>query len=366
MASRLRVGVLYGGRSGEHQVSVVSAASIVAALDPERYEVVPIGISTEGRWLPGVNPRILLESGEPQVRLTAGGAGQVEEALLAPAAADGRIFAGLRERLDVIFPVLHGPYGEDGTVQGLLELTGIPYVGGGVLASAVGMDKGLMKAVFRQAGLPVPEYLVILRKEWEASPASVKRRVEESVGYPCFVKPANLGSSVGISKVHDPGELGPALDLAAAYDRRLVVEINVDGREIECSVLGNDEPIASVPGEIVPCEEFYSYNAKYIAQDSRLIIPAEVPPETTARIQDLAVRAFKAIDCAGLARVDFFLTRDNNGILVNEINTMPGFTSISMYPKLWEATGLKYEDLVSRLLELALERYADRQRSRIL
>lgn len=365
MTSRLRVGVLFGGRSGEHQVSVVSAASVLAALDPERYEVVPIGITTEGRWLPGVSPRALLDSGAPQVRMLAGAENPSEGALLAAGAVDGSIFAGLRARLDVIFPVLHGPYGEDGTMQGLLELTGIPYVGGGVLASAVGMDKGLMKSVFRQAGLPVPDFLVILRKEWEASPAVVKRRIEAALGYPCFVKPANLGSSVGISKVHAAEELGPALDLAAAYDRRLVVEVNVDGREIECAVLGNDEPIASVPGEIVPCEEFYSYNAKYIAQESRLIIPAEVPPEVAGRIQDFAVRSFKAIDCAGLARVDFFL-RENNEILVNEANTMPGFTSISMYPKLWEASGLKYAELVDRLLELALERHADRQRSRVL
>ena len=339
----------------------------MAALDPERYEVVPIGITTEGLWLPGVSPRALIESGAPQVRaLPTPGGTEDRTALLRAASPDGRLFHNLRERLDVIFPILHGPFGEDGTVQGLLELADIPYVGGGVLASAVGMDKGLMKAVFCHNGLPVPDYLVFLRREWEASSVTVRRRIEEKIGYPCFVKPANLGSSVGISKVHTAEELGSAMDLAAAYDRRILVEVNVDGREIECSVLGNDEPIASVPGEIVPCEEFYSYNAKYVAQDSRLVIPASLPPEVAARVQDLAVRAFKAIDCAGLARVDFFLRRETDEVLVNEINTIPGFTSISMYPKLWEATGIKYADLVDRLLELALERHADRSRSRIL
>ena len=366
MASRLRVGVLYGGRSGEHQVSVVSAASVIAALDPERYEVVPIGITAKGRWLPGISPRALLEAGESQVcALPSAGGRPAEPALLAPAAADGRLFAGLRERLDVVFPVLHGPYGEDGTVQGLLELAGVPYVGAGVLASSVGMDKGLMKSVFRQAGLPVPDYLVFLRKEWEAGAAAIRRRIEAEIGYPCFVKPANLGSSVGITKVHKAEELAAALDLAAAYDRRLLVEVNVDGRELECSVLGNDEPIASVPGEIVPCDEFYSYTAKYVAQDSRLLIPAPVPPEVAEKVQQLAVRSFKAIDGAGLARVDFFLAGENE-VLLNEINTMPGFTNISMYPKLWEASGLSYRELVDRLIELALERHDDRQRSRIL
>lgn len=366
MAARLRVGVLYGGRSGEHQVSVVSAASVIAALDRDKYEVIPIGITAEGRWLPGVSPSALIESGQPQVRALPGPEGSATSALMVSTAKDGRLLAGLRERLDVIFPVLHGPYGEDGTVQGLLELADLPYVGAGVLASAVGMDKGLMKSVFRQAGLPVPNYLIFLRRDWESAPGTVRRRVQEEIGYPCFVKPANLGSSVGISKVHTPDELGPAMDLAAAYDRRSIVEVNVDGRELECSVLGNDEPIASVPGEVVPCEEFYSYKAKYVAQDSRLLIPAPLPPEVASRIQDLAVRAFKAVDGAGLARVDFFLTHGGQEVLVNEINTMPGFTSISMYPKLWEASGLKYADLVDRLLELALERHADRQRSRVL
>ncbi|MGQ9779861.1 MAG: D-alanine--D-alanine ligase [Bacillota bacterium] len=365
MAPRLRVGVLFGGRSGEHQVSVASAASVIAALDPEKYEVVPIGITTDGRWLPGVHPRDLLASGEPQVRRLPSSGPSQETVFLAPAAANDHPLGNLKEKLDVVFPVLHGPYGEDGTVQGLLELADVPYVGAGVLASAAGMDKGIMKALFRQAGLPVGPYLVFLRREWESSPEMVRRRIEEELGYPCFVKPANLGSSVGISKVHEPGELAPAMDLAASYDRRLVVEAFIEGRELECSVLGNDEPIASLPGEIVPCEEFYSYRAKYLAGESRLLIPAPVSPEIVARIQELSIRAFKAIDCAGLARVDFFLTpRDE--LIVNEINTMPGFTAISMYPKLWEASGISYGELVDRLLELALERYADRRRSRVL
>lgn len=365
MAPRLRVGVLFGGRSGEHEVSVASAASVIAALDPEKYEVVPIGITTDGRWLPGVHPRDLLASGEPQVRRLPSPAASQETALLAPVATNDHPLGNLKEKLDVVFPVLHGPYGEDGTVQGLLELADVPYVGAGVLASAAGMDKGIMKALFRQAGLPVGPYLVFLRREWESSPAMVRRRIEEELGYPCFVKPANLGSSVGISKVHEPGELAPAMDLAASYDRRLVVEAFIEGRELECSVLGNDEPIASLPGEIVPCEEFYSYRAKYLAGESRLLIPAPVSPEIVARIQELSIRAFKAIDCAGLARVDFFLTPKEE-LIVNEINTMPGFTAISMYPKLWEASGISYGELVDRLLELALERYADRRRSRVL
>ena len=277
MAARLRVGVLFGGRSGEHQVSVISASSVIDALDREKYEVVPIGITAEGRWLPGISPQALIESGQSQVRALPGTDNSSTAALMAPTAKDGRLLAGLQERLDVIFPVLHGPYGEDGTVQGLLELADLPYVGAGVLASAVGMDKGLMKSVFRQAGLPVPDYLIFLRRDWESAPGTVRRRVQEEIGYPCFVKPANLGSSVGISKVHTPEELDPAMDLAAAYDRRLIVEANVDGRELECSVLGNDEPIASVPGEIVPCEEFYNYNAKYVAQDFAAAHPGPHP-----------------------------------------------------------------------------------------
>lgn len=365
--ARLRVGVLYGGRSGEHQVSVISAASIMAAMDPQRYEAVPIGISPDGSWFPGMYPQRLIDSGTPLVRaLPAREDAPQSGALLRDASSDGRILAGLREGLDVVFPVLHGPYGEDGTIQGLLELADLPYVGAGVLASAVGMDKGLMKAVFRQAGLPVPSYIVVLRRDWESSPDAIRARVAREIGYPCFVKPANLGSSVGISKVHGPEELDAAVSLAAEYDRRILIEVNVDGREIECSVLGNDEPIASVPGEIVPGEEFYSYKAKYIDEDSKLLIPAPLPPEIEARIQDYAVRAFKAIDGAGLARVDFFLTRANNEVLLNEINTMPGFTNISMYPKLWEASGLGYAELVDRLIELALERHADRRRSRVL
>jgi D-alanine-D-alanine ligase len=365
MAARLRVGILYGGRSGEHQVSVVSAANVAAALDPERYEVLPIGIAVDGRWLPGIDPQALIDAGEPQVRLPGAAEGRLNTALLSTAR-DGKLLAALAESLDVIIPVLHGPYGEDGTVQGLLELTGIPYVGGGVLASAVGMDKGVMKAVFQHAGLPVAPYLVFSRKEWEKARTVVTRGIGERLGYPCFVKPANLGSSVGISKAHNEDELGPAMDLAVAYDRRVVVEANVDGREIECAVLGNDEPIASVPGEIVPCEEFYDYKAKYIDRESRLLIPAPIAPEIAAKIQELATGAFKAIDGAGLARVDFFLTRADNEIFINEINTMPGFTNISMYPKLWEAGGLKYSSLIDRLIELAMERHAERSSRRIL
>ncbi len=367
---RLRVGVLFGGRSGEHEVSVQSAASIVQALDPAKYEVIPIGITKAGRWLVGAAPQQFLAAGEVRSDLAL----PVQPTALLPDPTQpglvpldaGALAATGMPTLDVVFPVLHGPYGEDGTVQGLLDLAGIPYVGSGVAASAVGMDKALMKAVFRDAGLPVVDHLVVLRRELEADLAGVCRRIEARLGYPCFVKPANLGSSVGISKVHGSDELPSALAAAAAYDRKLVVEAAAeDCREIECSVLGNDEPVASVPGEIIPGREFYDYEAKYLDAGSQLIIPARLSETTTQVVRDLAVRAFRAIDGAGLARVDFFVHRQTEQVWVNEINTMPGFTRISMYPKLWEASGLPYPQLVDRLIELALERHADRRRNRI-
>jgi D-alanine-D-alanine ligase len=260
---------------------------------------------------------------------------------------------------------MHGPFGEDGTIQGLLELAGIPYVGGGVLGSAVGMDKAMMKAVFIQHGLPVGDYLAILRRDWEEAPKPIMDEIEKRLGYPCFIKPANLGSSVGISKAHDREELQKALDLAALYDRRLVVEKMLTGREIECGVLGNDQPRASMVGEIVPCAEFYDYEAKYILNDSKLIIPAELPEKISRQVQDLAIRAFKAIDGAGLGRVDFFVNPEREEIYVNEINTMPGFTRISMYPKLWEASGISYPDLIDQLIQLAMERYRDKSRNKV-
>lgn len=351
---KLRIGIVFGGRSGEHEVSLRSARSVVAACDPDRYEVVLIGIDKRGQWLVG----------EPSVRLLdAAAAGGTAELVLAQEP------TGLVPRdeslrsLDVIFPVLHGPFGEDGTVQGLLELAGLPYVGCGVLASAVAMDKAASKAVFAAAGLAQVPYQVFKRSEWRADPAAVLEQVEQHLAYPVFVKPANLGSSVGINKAKDRAGLVLALDDAARYDRKLIVEQGIDAREIEVSVLGNDAPVASVPGEIVPCREFYDYAAKYVEPDSELLIPAPLTPEQTSMVRQMAIRAFLAIDGAGMARVDFLLDRANGRLYLNEVNTIPGFTSISMYPKLWEASGLSFSELVDRLVELAVERFEDRSRS---
>src|SRR5437667_8648149 len=362
--TRIRVGLLFGGRSGEHEVSLTSAASVLQALDPSKYEVVPIGITREGRWLIGTATDRLL----PQVLDT----GQPVTPSLDPstdgpqlvALGSGRGSAEPTGKLDVIFPVLHGTFGEDGTVQGLLELSGIPYVGPGVLASAVGMDKDVMKRLFRDADLPVVDWVLVLRSDWQNSPGEVRRRVRQKFRFPVFVKPANLGSSVGISKVHKLRELAAALDLAAAYDRKIIVEVGLDAREIECSVLGNDRPEASVPGEVISVNEFYDYEAKYVKEGSRLIIPAPLSKLETRRVRELAVGAFRAIDGAGMARVDFLLDRPSRKTFVNEINTIPGFTPISMYPKLWEASGLSYSRLLDRLIELALERHREQGRTR--
>jgi len=374
MKRKLRVGVLFGGRSGEHEVSLASARSVMDAIDRRKYEVVPIGITKEGRWLLGGDPWRTLRAqavyalgpgDEPAVEALPD-PGATSESPLLPATPET---APLRPaewlgRLDVIFPLLHGPYGEDGTVQGLLELADIPYVGCGVASSAVGMDKALMKAIFRAEGLPVVNYLVVKRRDWERSPEAIIDLIERELGYPCFAKPANLGSSVGISKIHDRSEVAAALNLAARYDRKILVEWAVpQAREIECSVLGNDEPIASVVGEIIPSREFYSYEAKYLDDASELLIPAPLPPEVSEQVRDLAVRAFLALDCAGLARVDFLVERDTHAIYLNELNTIPGFTPISMYPKLWEATGLSYPELIDRLIQLALDRYEEKQRT---
>jgi D-alanine-D-alanine ligase len=375
MAEKLRVGVIFGGRSGEHEVSLVSAQGIMNAMDKEKYEVIPIGITKEGRWLTSGEPMELLQS--PFSFPPAGGGderGGVADAQRTEARTrelvirDRRdLVPGTREtgfpQVDVVFPVLHGPYGEDGTVQGLLELADIPYVGAGVLGSALGMDKIAMKSVFKNHGLPVAEHLALKRKDWERDPEAMMELIEKKLGYPCFIKPTNLGSSVGISKVHQRSELAPALALATRYDRRMLAERAVNAREIEVSVLGNDEPIASVPGEIIPCREFYDYIAKYIDDRSELIIPADLPPQVTRRIQELAIAAFLSVDCAGMARVDFLLDRDTGELYVGELNTIPGFTPISMYPKLWEASGISYSELIDRLIELALERHADNSRS---
>jgi D-alanine-D-alanine ligase len=362
MADRIRVGVVFGGRSVEHEVSLVSARSILENLDPARYEVVPVGITRDGRWVTSGDARRLLDLGLD------GGAGQ--ECLLpadpsrrglVPVPGGGPLSGG--RRLDVIFPVVHGGHGEDGTLQGLLELADIPYVGAGVLASAAGMDKDVMKRLFRDAGLPVVPHRMLLRSEWDRRRGELRAELPGDLGYPCFVKPANTGSSVGISKCRAAADLEQALDLAFRYDRKAVVEAAVDAREIECSVLGNDDPVASVPGEVVPCREFYDYAAKYLEEGSELIIPARLSPDLAAEIRRIAVAAFRTLDCSGMARVDFFLERGTDRVYLNELNTIPGFTPISMYPKLWDASGLPYSRLLDRLIELALERHRDKQRS---
>jgi len=355
----MRVAVVFGGQSGEHEVSLASARSIMAAMDRSRYEIIPIGIAHSGQWLTAGDPMRALSappSGDEATELQVLGASGRE---LVPGAT-GRAFPAV----DVVFPVLHGPYGEDGTIQGLLELAGLPYVGCGVLASALAMDKIASKEAFIAAGLPVPAFRALKRRDWEDSPDAVIADVEVALSYPMFVKPANLGSSIGISKVRTQAELRSALTEAAHYDRRLLVEQAVpNAREIECSVLGNDDPIASVPGEIVPSNEFYDYAAKYLDGQSQLLIPAPISAETAHRVRDLSLRAFLAIDGAGLARVDFLLDAVSGELFVSEINTMPGFTQISMYPKLWEASGIPFADLIDRLIELAQQRSADKRSS---
>ncbi len=365
MGDKLRVGVIFGGRSGEHEVSLLSARSVMGAMDREKYEVVPIGITKAGHWVTGDDPLAALSSGDEAGLRTVALLPDPSWAGLMECDGGAETFqAALLARLDVVFPVLHGTYGEDGAIQGLLELADVPYVGAGVLGSALGMDKVAFKSVMQAYGFPIADYLAFKRREWEAEPESVLRRVEARLGYPVFTKPANLGSSVGISKCHDRAELEAGLAEAARYDRKLLVEAAVPAaREIEVSVLGNDEPVASVPGEIVPSREFYSYEAKYLDGKSELLIPAPLPEEVTERVRDLAVRAYRAIDGAGMARVDFLLSGETGELYVNELNTIPGFTEISMYPKLWEASGLPYPQLIDRLIELALERHRDKARS---
>jgi D-alanine-D-alanine ligase len=356
---RLRVGVLFGGRSGEHEVSLISAASVIQALDPEKYEAVPIGITKDGRWLAGTAAHKMLpdvlRSGE-RVMLSA----DPNVAALVPVS-NSRPDA---LRVDVVFPVLHGTYGEDGTVQGLLDLAGLPFVGSGVLGSAVGMDKDMQKRLFLQAKLPVGDFLAITRAAWEKSRAKVLSAIRKNFRFPVFVKPATLGSSVGMTKAHDAKELAAAMDLAAEFAQKILVERAIRGREIEVSVLGNEDPKASIPGEIVPHREFYDYAAKYLEEGTRLLIPAKLNRAQVKRFQDYAVRAFRALECLGMARVDFFLEQRTGRILLNEINTIPGFTSISMYPKLWEASGLPYRELLDRLIELALAQHREKQRTK--
>ncbi len=373
MSKKLRVGILFGGRSGEHEVSLLSAASILKAIDPKKYEVVPIGITKQGRWVTTAGAKALLTGTAAALADTST---VPEEGLTTITAADGIQPTALGESLkvDVIFPVLHGTFGEDGTIQGLFELANIAYVGSGVLGSAAAMDKDVMKRLFAASGLPTPKHVSFLRNEWRTAPKKILKRVEQALKYPMFVKPANLGSSVGISKAHDHTELAPAIDLAANYDRKIVIEQGIGGskrnpagkaRELEVAVLGNQSPEASAVGEIVPGKEFYDYEAKYLSDSSVPIIPARITRAQSKRIREMAITAFRACDCSGLARVDFLMEPEPKSgkprrVFVNEVNTLPGFTKISMYPKLWEASGLAYPQLIDRLIELALERRAEK------
>jgi len=394
--AKLRVGILFGGRSGEHEVSLLSAASVVNAIDKTKYEVVPIGITKNGRWLTAEHAERLLKgnagegaratqtplrAGDPEATPGAAVLARGESVVVPPeparrdaGLAPFQTDANLRRasdraiNVDVIFPVLHGTFGEDGTIQGLLELADIAYVGAGVLGSSAGMDKDVMKSLFRAAALPIVKHVTVLRSQFESKPKRVQKLVESKLRYPVFVKPANLGSSVGISKAHDRKELSPAIAEAAKFDRKIVIEEGVGGkknkaREIECAVLGNDDPKASIAGEIVPCKEFYDYDAKYLAEGSELVIPAKITKTEMKTVQRLAIAAFQAVDCTGLARVDFLMDPKSRKILVNEINTMPGFTAISMYPKLWAASGVSFPDLIDRLIRLGIERHEDKKRN---
>lgn len=356
--ARLRVGVLFGGQSVEHEVSLISARSILHALDATKYEVAPLAVTKDGKWLTNQEAAALLPSGAPNfdsVDLERVGQNAVAQA--------GQP-RGLLPALDVVFPVVHGTNGEDGTVQGLLELAGIPYVGAGVAASAVGMDKALMKSLFRDAQIPIARHLVALRADFEADPVGTAHRITTNLGLPCFVKPANGGSSVGVSRARTGAELREALDVAFRLDRKVLAEEAIAGRELECSVLGNDRLEASAVGEIITSHDFYDYDAKYHDASTRLVVPAEIPPYVADQVRALAIRAFQAIDCAGMARVDCFYRTSDGAVLVNEINTIPGFTPMSMYPRMWEAAGLPYSDLLDRLIDLAIQRHDDRSRSR--
>lgn len=406
---KTRVGILFGGRSGEHEVSLLSAASVLQAIDRSKYEVIPVGITKQGQWVTATHAERLLagekaetgaekhlRAGDPEAtpgaavlrkgesvivppvpqsaRQSGSQPGSEHTATLVPFERDARSLTQTSPEavlnLDVVFPVLHGTFGEDGTIQGLFELAGIAYVGSGVLGSSAGMDKDAMKRLFASVKLPMTKHVTFLRGEWEKSPRKVVARIEAALRYPLFVKPANLGSSVGISKAHERRELGPAIDLAAQFDRKIVVEQGVGGakgkpRELEVAVLGNDNPEASVVGEVVPGKEFYDYEAKYLSEGSDLIVPAKLTKEQTKQVREMAVSAFQVCDCSGLARVDFLMEPGKSGrIYLNEINTLPGFTSISMYPRLWAASGVPYPKLIDRLLQLALERRADKDRNR--
>jgi len=365
MSKKIKIGVIFGGRSGEHEVSLVSATSVMKALDKKKYQIIPIGIAKNGQWLVTGDPLAALKN--KKLKLT-----RLATPIIDP---KKRIFLrvypepsrrmGEREiKIDLAFPVLHGTYGEDGTIQGLFEMANIPYVGAGVLGSALGMDKIIQKQLYEQAKLPIVKYIWFLKHEWQINSTNIVRHIEKKLKYPLFIKPANLGSSVGISKAHNQKELIKAINLAAYFDRKILIEEGVkNAREIECSILGNDKPKASrVLGEIIPSGEFYDYNAKYVDGKSKAIIPAKLPPEIIKKIKKISLKAYQIIDCAGLARVDFLVEKKTNKIYLNEINTIPGFTSISMYPKLWNASGLSYSKLLDELIKLALKRYREKNK----
>jgi len=355
---RLKVGVLFGGRSGEHEVSLASAASVIRGLDPDKYEAVPIGITKEGHWLIGSSAQKMLpevlRTGQ-RVTMTA----DPTDAALVPLDRTGG-----GHRLDVVFPVMHGTFGEDGTIQGLLDLASLPFVGAGVLGSALAMDKDVAKRLLQAAKIPVVPWIAVQRHDWERDPKTVQQAIEKKFKYPVFVKPATLGSSVGMTKVHSHAELAPALSLAAEFAMKILVERAVVAREIEISVLGNKDPQASIPGEIVPHREFYDYAAKYLEEGTQLLIPAELKPAQVKTIQKYAVAAFRALELSGMARVDFFLEKKTGKLFLNEVNTIPGFTSISMYPKMWEASGIPFRELIDKLIELALEQHREKARTK--
>ena len=379
MSNKKRIAVIFGGQSSEHEVSRVSAESVIRNINKDKYDVNMIGITMDGRWLSYDGPVENLSTGKWQAiaeekELNADSQLQEivpenakENRAIMPGASARNIFAvagaeSENKKIDVVFPVLHGCNGEDGTIQGLFELAGIPYVGCGVLGSALGMDKAYSKIIFEKEGLPQGEYLVFSRKQIKMDTGPLIKQVEEKLTYPCFVKPSNAGSSVGVSKAHNREELTAALEMAAKHDIRVLVEEFINGREVECAVLGNDDAIASTVGEIIPCNEFYDYQAKYIDNNSKAVIPADLPEKTALKIREYAVRAFKSLDCAGLSRVDFFVHKETGEIFINEINTLPGFTSISMYPKLWEASGIPYNELIEKLIYLAIERFEENKR----
>ncbi|MDD5016040.1 MAG: D-alanine--D-alanine ligase [Atribacterota bacterium] len=364
---KLKVGLIFGGRSGEHEVSFLSATSIIKAINKDKYTVVPIGITKKGRWISPRDSELALQSGKIEGKSTVILLNDPSgNALIRTDNNQGLEKSPTLERVDLIFPILHGPYGEDGTMQGLLELANIPYVGSGVAASAISMDKDFMRIIFQQRNLPILKWMTIKRKEWQKDKEKILSLIQNEFEYPLFVKPANLGSSVGITKVHKKEELNKAIDLASSYDRKILIEEGLEGiREIECGVLGNDEPRASVVGEVKPAGEFYDYDSKYIDGGTQLIIPAELPDDVSKKVQEIALCAFKAVDAVGMARVDFFVSKKENKIYLNEINTIPGFTSVSMYPRLWEASGVPYSELIDRLIQLALERHQDKNQNKI-